>query len=281
MKVRLGNGLIPLNLLVLLLIPIIIFFPSNVLRIILGLPFLLFFPGYALLAALFPSRGKLDGIERVALSFGVSIAVVPLIGYILHFMPWGIRLEPAMYSVASFIFITSMVAWFRQRSLMEHERLNIEFQVRLPGWGTSIWDRAITIILAMAILGVVGGVVYIIAVPKVGERFTEFYLLGSEGEAIGYPEELKVGEEGEVIIVIINHEQEAVSYGVKIKIDGVIINELEPIVLDDEQKWEEIVSFIPDRAGDNQKVEFLLYKNGESEPYLKPLHLWINIKEQK
>ena len=58
-------------------------------------------------------------------------------------------------------------------------------------------------------------------------------------------------------------------------------NEVESIRLGDEQKWEEIVSFTADRVGDNQKVEFLLYKNGESEPYLKPLHLWINVKEQR
>jgi len=30
-----------------------------------------------------------DGIERVALSFGLSIAIVPLIGLVLNFTPWG------------------------------------------------------------------------------------------------------------------------------------------------------------------------------------------------
>lgn len=100
-----------------------------------------------------------------------------------------------------------------------------------------------------------------------------------EGKAIDYPKELKVGEEGRVIIGIINHEQETVSYRVKVRIEGVRNNEVEPIMLGDEQKWEEIVSFTADRVGDNQKVEFLLYKNGETEPYLKPLHLWINVKE--
>jgi len=31
----------------------------------------------------------IDGIERVALSFGLSIAIVPLIGLVLNFTPWG------------------------------------------------------------------------------------------------------------------------------------------------------------------------------------------------
>jgi len=49
-------------------------------RIILGLPLVLFLPGYSLIATLFPRKDDLDGIERVALSFGLSIAIVPLLG---------------------------------------------------------------------------------------------------------------------------------------------------------------------------------------------------------
>jgi uncharacterized membrane protein len=55
--------------------------------------------------ALFPKREKMGGIERIALSFGMSLAVVPLLGLILNYTPWGIRLESILYSVASFIFI--------------------------------------------------------------------------------------------------------------------------------------------------------------------------------
>src|SRR5699024_12451412 len=35
--------------------------------------------------------GSIDGIERVALSFGLSIAITPLIGLLLNFTPFGIR----------------------------------------------------------------------------------------------------------------------------------------------------------------------------------------------
>ena len=84
MTIRVKDELIPLNLLVIVLVAVIILFPSNVLRIILGLPFLLFFPGYTLIAALFIKREGMGSIERVALSFGLSIAVVPLIGLILN-----------------------------------------------------------------------------------------------------------------------------------------------------------------------------------------------------
>ena len=98
MTIKLRDELIPLNILGFLLIFIIALFPSSVLRIILGLPFILFLPGYTLTAALFPRRTDLGSIERVALSFGLSIAVVPLIGLILNYTPWGIRLPSLLPS---------------------------------------------------------------------------------------------------------------------------------------------------------------------------------------
>jgi len=42
-------------------------------RIILGLPLVLFLPGYSLIATLFSRKDDLDGIERIALSFGLSM----------------------------------------------------------------------------------------------------------------------------------------------------------------------------------------------------------------
>ncbi|HUV45599.1 MAG TPA: DUF1616 domain-containing protein [Dehalococcoidia bacterium] len=285
MRIRLQNELLFLNLLTILLIAIVIFIPSNVLRIIVGLPFLLFFPGYTLIAALFPRRDALDSIERVALSFGLSIAVVPLIGLVLNYTPWGITLYPVLISIATFILTTSMVAWYRRRRLPEVERFTVSLNLSLALWGGQrSLDRILSIILIVAILGAVGTLGYVIATPKVGEKFTEFYVLGLEGKVIDYPSELKIGEEGKVIVGIINREHETVSYRVEVRIDGVGNNEVGnnevgPLVLGHDEKWEEAVSFTPDRAGDSQKMEFLLYKNGGSEPYLKPLHLWVNVKE--
>ena len=98
MRARAWTDLIVINLLVLVLVIIILLSPSNVLRIILGIPFVLFFPGYILMAALFPRKESMDNVQRVALSFGMSIAVVPLIGLVLNFTPWGITLETTLGS---------------------------------------------------------------------------------------------------------------------------------------------------------------------------------------
>lgn len=278
MRLKIKNELIPLNVLVFILVVAIVLFPSNVLRIILGIPFLLFFPGYALIAALFPKRERMDGIERIALSFGLSVAVVPLIGLILNYTPLGIRLESILYSVASFIFVTSVIAWFRRRRLTAEERFVIEFQGRISGWGGGRWDRALSIILVITIVGALGTLGYVVVKPRVGERFTEFYILGLEGEAMDYPREMAVGEGGRVIVGIINREHETVSYRIEVRIDGLKNKEVGAVVLEHDDKWEGEIRFVPMVAGDNQKAEFLLYKEGQSEAY-QSLHLWVNVKE--
>ena len=59
---RVKDKLTPLSLLGVLLI-IILLFPFDALRIILGLPLIFFFPSYTLVAAMFTREKKLDGIK--------------------------------------------------------------------------------------------------------------------------------------------------------------------------------------------------------------------------
>jgi len=50
---------------------------ASIIRMMAGLILALFLPGYALVSALFPEKKTLGLLERVALSFGLSIAVNP------------------------------------------------------------------------------------------------------------------------------------------------------------------------------------------------------------
>ncbi len=113
--------LILIIVLSLLLVPLVAV-TTGALRIVMGLLFILFFPGYTMIAALFPKKGDLDGIEHLALSFGLSIAVPSLIGLGLNYTPWGIRLFPIVLSLLPFIVIMASIAWYRRRRLPPQER---------------------------------------------------------------------------------------------------------------------------------------------------------------
>jgi len=91
-------------------------------RIILGLLLVLFLPGYSLISALFPANDDLDGIERIALSFGLSIAVVPLLGLALNYTPFGIRLVPILVVLSVFTVSLAVIAGVRRQGLPDGER---------------------------------------------------------------------------------------------------------------------------------------------------------------
>ena len=280
MRIRIKNELLLIDILSLSLIGIITFTPLKTIRIILGLPFILFFPGYTLIAALFPKRTQLDSIERVALSFGLSIAVVPLIGLILNYTPWGIRLYPILISLTGFIVVMSLVAYVRRSHLLPSERMNISLNIDFSSFTSrSKLDKILTVILICAIIAAIGTLIYVISTPKVGERFTEFYILGEGGKAEGYPRELLVGETGYVILGIVNHEYEPVTYNVKILLGDRENKSIDPVILNHEEKWEKKVGFTPRKAGENIKVQFLLFRDDQPEPY-RSLHLWINVTEK-
>jgi uncharacterized membrane protein len=62
----------------------------------------------------------------------------------------------------------------------------------------------------------VASLIYVMITPKTGEKFTEFYLLGSDGNATGYPSNLTIGENANVIIGLVNHEYKTINYTIEI-----------------------------------------------------------------
>jgi uncharacterized membrane protein len=267
--------LLSINALTLVLIFIILALPTNVLRIVIGLPFVLFFPGYVLITVLFPRKESLSDIERIALSFGMSLAVVPLNGLLLNYLPWGINLHSILISLSIFIVAMSIIAWLRQRRLSEDEKFSVTVNIGTWGKQTPL-GKVLSIVLVFTVLGLLGVLVYTIAVPRTSEQYTEFYVLNSEGKAEDYPENIVLGETGSVILGIINHERLPTTYTVDIQIDGSGLGMIGPITLQDEEKAEVIAEFTPQTTGDRQKVEFLLFKDDSAEPYLN-LHIWINV----
>jgi hypothetical protein len=89
-------------------------FPIVYTRYILGSIFVLLLPGYSLIKALFPTK-ELDNIERLALSIGMSLALVPITGLLLNYTPWGIRTTPITLSLLALTTTFATAALIREQ----------------------------------------------------------------------------------------------------------------------------------------------------------------------
>ena len=326
---------------VVLAVNIVVFVPfirDTPLRVPFGLAFVLFVPGYALIAALFPEAGEpptpqedeedegwmmnrdrgIDGIERVALSFGLSIAVVPLIGLALNFTPWGIRLIPIMIATSGFTLVMIAIAAVRRWELPPEERFAVPYHDWLERARSEIFepddrvDAALNVALALSIILAVGVLSYAIMFPPEGERFSEFYVLteDDEGElvAANYPTELIVGNSEELVVGVGNQEHETVEYTVIVQLEevefdrdteGNITNvsvidteELERFELtlthnETRHEYLAVGTDNTDMIGENRRLQFLLYtdhdtpvpENPTRENAYRDLHLWVDVEE--
>lgn len=254
-------------------------------RIPLGLAVVFFLPGYSLIAALFPRKEDLNAIERVALSFGLSIAVVPLMGLGLNYTPWGIRLVPVVISLCLFTVMMSIAAYIRRSSLGQEARFSVGFRQGLSAIRgelvndrSSRMDKALTVILVITIIMSVSALMYVVVTPKQGEKFTEFYILGPKGKAYDYPTSVATGQNSTMIVGIVNHEYATVNYTMRMAIQNFTLLSRD-VRLDDNQTWESPVSYALQRVGSDQKLEFLLYKEHNFKVPYRDLHLWVNVSQ--
>lgn len=253
---------------------------KTAIRSILGLLLVLFLPGYALIALLFPKKDDLDTIERLALSFGLSIAITPLVGLILNYTPYGIRLDPILVSLTGVTVVLCLFAFLRRRRIPEDNRFLVDFGGFFMGiteifQGESKTGKILSVILIICIILAIFSTVYIIIKPKEGENFTEFYILGPNGKASDYPTNLTTNQEGKVIIGIVNHENNQTSYRLVVTSNNSVVLE-QTVKLENGEKIEIPFNFTAGDPGD-KKMEFLLYKLPDTNNIYRSLHLWINI----
>jgi len=252
---------------------------TGVLRAALGLLFLLFMPGYTFVAAMLPRRDSLNPVQRLALSLGLSIAIVVFTGFVLGYTPWRIQASSMAISIALFIVICSAFALYRRRHMPECDRYAIRLPLGLAGWkGSSRADRILSIVLVLSALTAVGFFIYSLAMPKEGERYSVLSVLGSNGVAGEYDLKALEGEKVRVTLEVLNHEHEDISYHIAVSINGDKVQEVGPFYLSHAGRWEGEVTFVALKAGKSQKVEFQLFKDDGGEAY-RAVHLWLDVEE--
>lgn len=308
-------------------------------RIPLGLVFLLFFPGYAFIAALFPESSDrspprdlaersnrfeadpdesggglfrhetptITGIERAALSFGLSIAIVPLIAVLLDFTVWGLGLVPILIVTSVFVVISSIVAGIRRWMLPPENRFVVPYRTWIESGQAMVFesdDRG-TVILNVLLVGSVllalVTVSYAIALPQDGERFSSAYILTENDDdelvADEYPTEFDGEERQEIVFGIDNQERRTVDYTTIFAIQRVETQGNETVVVEqdeldrfDEQlengeSWRHNHEIDPTMTGENLRLVWVVYLDEEppDEPTLEnadySVHLWIDVDE--
>ena len=97
--------------------------PVSWFRVVLGFLTSLYLPGYAFIEALYPKQDELEELERFALGVGLSLALTPLVGFVLNYTPWGIRLDPITVGISLLTLIFGFVGVFRK---YQYHKLSLE-----------------------------------------------------------------------------------------------------------------------------------------------------------
>ncbi len=254
------------------------------LHLLLGFACVLYLPGYCLQAALFPRHDDLDQIERASLSMGVSVALATLLALVLNALPWGLQPTPLLIGQSLLVAVLGMLAYWRRATT---------FPTTTPAptaTPTQWWQqqnrtaRAVLVSSVGVLLTLAIALLWAFAVPTPDRPRTEFYVLGSEGQASGYPHTAAVGEQLSVTLGIANHDPQPQTYRVEVWATWAWepetyltpLAELGPLTVPPDETVELPVTWAMPWSADDAQVSMRLYRAGDSQAY-RELLLWLDV----
>jgi uncharacterized membrane protein len=88
------------------------------------------------------------------------------------------------------------------------------------------------------------------------------------------------GNKSTVIVGVVNHEYALVNYTMQMSLNNSTFLTRD-LALEHNQTWERPISYSLKKTGDGQKLQFLLYKEGNFTAPYRDLHLWVNVSQPK
>lgn len=254
-------------------------------RVPLGFIFVFVLPGYALTAALFPRRDvapvhssysfSIGGVERLVLSVGLSLAIVPLVSISLSLLSVPIALTSVIGSLGGLILVTTLVAAARTYSSPPQERFSLPLGWLRRGNGAGVSWNKFTVSFALILLLAGAGLTAAIVGSGDGDTFSELAIHSpdEDGELLAaeYPDSLTLDESETLHVEIENQEQRSVEYTVVVLLDsvdssdGVVDrNELDRFHVELDHGDRTVVEheLEPTRTGESLRVSYLLYVDG-------------------
>jgi uncharacterized membrane protein len=267
-----------------------------------GFVFVLFLPGYLLLAALFPSRDSLDGLERIAYSIGLSIVVVGGITTILGLTSTFSRLS-LLLAMATVMGGAGSVGgyrrlktdpndWFHRPilSLFSHPIADTTGRKR-----SRVTLGAIMLVWVVT-LAAIGSTGFTVSGAVQEEQFTEFYVLDA-AEKSQIPTNETINNRTEtpknIVIGITNQEEHRVKYTVVVQRQQVIQDENKTSVrqrktvsrfnatLTNNEQWTHLYEIAQPKPKAQNRLVFYLFKGDAPETLTtqtanQTLHVWVN-----
>ena len=289
-----------------------------ILQVLVGFPVLFFVPGYVLLAALFPAEHRTStasetrsiangGIAlstRLALSFGLSVALVPVFAVVLAFSPVGFGTASLLGLLTLHVVVGAAVGAVRRLRLPPERRFSIPARRRIEGLAAFVTSPerrlgvALNALLVVCVLVAASGFAYAVFVPPPDPSYTDYLLLtrSTDGGFVssGYPTELTRGEGEELVVGVVNHAEEPVSYSVVVELQRMRgEGESMQVVERSEQTrfgatvgagetWYRPHEVSPDLVGEDMRLVYYFYRgDAPAEPSMATaddhLHLWVDV----
>jgi uncharacterized membrane protein len=292
------------------------------LRAILVMPLLLFVPGYALVAAIYPrctDRDRSDFlypgeitdtdtglhvIERMLLSVGMSVAVLPILGVVIWATVGGISTDIVLFGVSTFTLGAIAVAVFRRTNLAAAEQFRISPSRgirRFRSWivGPSTWKTVVNVLLVGAIVLSVATLTFAFVVPVTGESYTSAILATEQDGTFvtdNYPTNFTAGEPETLTLILSNHEGRTTSYTIVTTVERVnrsggditIVAQSEldrsAMRLASDETVREQYTLAPELTGENLRLSYYVYKgqapaSPNDDSAYRDLHLWITVAD--
>jgi hypothetical protein len=177
-------------------------------RFVLGLWMVLLIPGYLLVTFLFPRSRDLDGIERIALGFALSVAIIILLALLLAEVHIALTDRSELTAITAVVIALVVgVAW--RRTLLPEEA---RYQPRVPRGVAPTLTCGVVILVGLATWWVVG--------TNLAAVQSRFYISDSHDMLAGRLKPVAIGSIRSVRLHVKNPTGRRATYRVREHVDG-------------------------------------------------------------
>lgn len=242
-------------------------------RIPIGIAAVMLVPGYALVAALFPTRTQIDFIERIALALATSIGLIVVQALLLDWLPGGLTAESIRVTVGLTSSVLLAIGFVRrQRAHPAVARVtNPDVRPRRSA------SRAIRFTQAIVVANIaVAALAYGLTIGAGHPAPTEFWIVPVEGQAYGYPADVEVGSSVEFYLGLRQQSDAPGRYSIVVRRDDDVLQTLGPIAVQAGEQWGGDLRIVADRIGADQALTIELMRDDATSP-VRTLRLWLNV----